>query len=97
MCVSLAAFFINGVNMESDVNKLEKMILQQVELLGGDKLEDKAKAKLLIERSKAMSDLADSYVSINRMKLDVVKELNNNGTLYEKYLGVEMPPVGKLK
>ena len=51
----------------------------------------------MIERSKAMSELADSYVSINRMKLDVVKELNQNGTLYEKYLGVEMPPVGKLK
>lgn len=83
--------------MESDVNKLEKMLLQQVELLGSDNLTDTDKAKLMIERSKAMSELADSYVSINRMKLDVVKELNANGTLYEKYLGVEMPPVGKLK
>jgi len=83
--------------MESDVNKLEKMLLQQVELLGSDNLADAEKAKLMIERSKAMSELADSYVSINRMKLDVVKELNQNGTLYEKYLGVEMPPVGKLK
>lgn len=83
--------------MESDVNKLEKMLLQQVELLGKDNLADTDKAKLMIERSKAMSELADSYVSINRMKLDVVKELNQNGTLYEKYLGVEMPPVGKLK
>lgn len=83
--------------MESDVNKLEKMLLQQVELLGSDNLADADKAKLMIERSKAMSELADSYVSINRMKLDVVKELNQNGTLYEKYLGVEMPPVGKLK
>ena len=85
--------------MESDVNKLEKMLLQQVELLGSDNLADVDKAKLMIERSKAMSELADSYVSINRMKLDVVKELNQNGTLYEKYLGVDvdMPPVGKLK
>ena len=83
--------------MKSDVNKLEKMLLQQVELLGSDNLADADKAKLMIERSKAMSELADSYVSINRMKLDVVKELNQNGTLYEKYLGVEMPPVGKLK
>ena len=83
--------------MESDVNKLEKMLLQQVELLGSDNLTDTDKAKLMIERSKAMSELADSYVNINRMKLDVVKELNQNGTLYEKYLGVEMPPVGKLK
>ena len=39
--------------MESDVNKLEKMLLQQVELLGSDNLADAEKAKLMIERSLA--------------------------------------------
>ena len=36
-----------------------------------------------------MSTLANSYISINRLKLDVVKELNNSGGLYENYLGIE--------
>ena len=42
----------------------------------------------MIDRSKSIAELTNAYVNVNRMKLDVVKELNRSGTLYEGYLGI---------
>lgn len=73
-----------------NIKELENVLLDQIEKLNDDSIaEDGDKAKIMIERSRAMSDLADSYINVNRMKLDVVKELNKNGGLYEDYLGIE--------
>lgn len=73
-----------------NIKELETALLDQIEKLNDDSIaEDNETAKMLIERSRAMSELADSYININRMKLDVVKELNRNGGLYEDYLGIE--------
>jgi hypothetical protein len=79
------------------IKELEATLLDQIEKLNDDSIfEDADKAKILIERSKAISDLTQSFVEVNRMKLDVVKELNKGGNLYENYLGVESDnPVGK--
>ena len=75
--------------MKSKIQELEHTILDQIEKLNDDSLAEDAEAiQRMIERSKAMAQLTDSFVSINRMKLDVVKELNKNGSLYENYLGI---------
>lgn len=70
--------------------ELENALLDQIEKLNDDSIgNDQEEIERIIKRSDAMSKLADSYVSLNRMKLDVVKELSNNGGLYEQYLGIE--------
>ena len=72
------------------VHELEQTLLDQIEKLNQDDvMSEPEKAQQMIERSKAMADLANAYIGINRMKLDVVKELNKGGTVYEKYLGIE--------
>ena len=79
------------------IKELEATLLDQIEKLNDDSIfEDADNAKILIERSQAISDLTQSFVEVNRMKLDVVKELNKGGNLYENDLGVESDsPVGK--
>lgn len=72
------------------VQELENVLLDQIEKLNDDSLmDDPEKAKILIERSQSMANLTNAYIGVNRMKLDVVKELNKGGNLYEKYLGIE--------
>lgn len=79
-----------GVAKKNRLQELENVLLDQIEKLNQDDIaSDKEAAQVLIERSQAMSTLANSYISINRLKLDVVKELNNSGGLYESYLGIE--------
>ena len=72
------------------VQELENVLLDQIEKLNDDSvMDDPEKAKILIERSQSMANLTNAYIGVNRMKLDIVKELNKGGTLYEKYLGIE--------
>ena len=79
-----------GAAKKNRLQELENVLLDQIEKLNQDDIaSDKEAAQVLIERSQAMSTLANSYISINRLKLDVVKELNNSGGLYEGYLGIE--------
>ena len=79
-----------GAAKNNRLQELENVLLDQIEKLNQDDIaSDKEAAQVLIERSQAMSNLANSYISINRLKLDVVKELNNSGGLYEDYLGIE--------
>lgn len=80
-----------GAAKQNRLQELENVLLDQIEKLNQDDIaSDKEAAQVLIERSQAMSNLANSYISINRLKLDVVKELNNSGGLYESYLGIEV-------
>ena len=70
--------------------ELENVLLDQIEKLNDDSvMDDPEKAKILIERSQSMANFTNAYIGVNRMKLDIVKELNKGGTLYEKYLGIE--------
>ena len=72
------------------IQELENCLLDQIEKLNDDSLaSDVDAAKAVIEKSKAMSDLTNSYIGLQRMKLDVVKHLSANGGLYEDYLGIE--------
>ena len=70
--------------------ELEKVLLDQIEKLNQDDLmADPESAKTLIDKSHAMSELAGQYITMQNTKLAIVKELNNGGTIYEKFLGIE--------
>lgn len=72
------------------MDELEATLLDQIEKLNDDSLaEDKENAQIMIEKSKAMSDLAGRINDLNRLKLDVYKEANANGGVYEKMLGID--------
>lgn len=72
------------------MEELEKTLLDQIEKLNDDSLaDDPDKARLQIDKSKAMSDLAGKTIELNRLKLDIYKEANANGGVYEKFLGIE--------
>lgn len=72
------------------LEELENTLLDQIEKLNDDSLaDDPDKARLMIEKSKVMSDLAGRVTEMNRLKLDVYKEANQNGGIYEKFLGIE--------
>ena len=72
------------------IDELENTLLDQIEKLNDDSLaEDVDKAKMMIEKSKVMSDLAGRVIELNRLKLDVYGEANENGGIYEKFLGIE--------
>lgn len=73
------------------LDELENTLLDQIEKLNDDSLaDDPDQARLMIEKSKVMSDLAGRVTEMNRLKLDVYKEANQNGGIYEKFLGVEI-------
>lgn len=76
-----------------NITELEKTLLDQIEKLNDDSIaEDETACRALIDRSNAMSDLSHNVIEIQRLKLDVVKTLENNGGLYENYLGIEDAP-----
>ena len=73
-------------------DELEKVLLDQIEKLNDDSVMDEPeKARILVERSRYMSDLANSFIELNRLKLDIVKEMSRNrgSEIYANYLGVE--------
>ena len=62
------------------MDELEAVLLDQIEKLNDDSLaEDVEKAQMMIDKSKAISDLAGRVNDLNRLKLDVYKEANANG------------------
>lgn len=73
------------------LDELENTLLDQIEKLNDDSLaDDPEKAKMMIEKSKVMSDLAGRVTEMNRLKFDLYKEANANGGIYEKFLGIEI-------
>lgn len=80
------------------INELENVLLDQIEKLNDDTIfEDKEKAGILVERSKAISSLTQNFVNVQNMKLNVVKTLSENGGIYESYLGIEDGSKGATK
>lgn len=77
-----------GAKMKLD--ELENTLLDQIEKLNDDSLaDDPEKAQMMIDKSKVMSDLAGRVNEMNRLKLDIYKEANTNGGMYERFLGIE--------
>ena len=73
-------------------DELEKVLLDQIEKLNDDSVMDEPeKARILVERSRYMSDLANSFIELNRLKLDIVKEMSRDrgSEIYANYLGIE--------
>ena len=72
------------------IDELEKTLLDQIEKVNDDSLaEDFDNARIMIEKSKVMSDLAGRVTELNRLKFDLYQEANANGGIYEKFLGIE--------
>lgn len=71
------------------LDELERVLLDQIETLNDNSLFDnEEEARIVVEKSRAISKLAADYVNIQQLKLNIVKELNKNGTAYEQFLGV---------
>lgn len=72
------------------LDELEMTLLDQIEKLNDDSLtNDIEQARIMIDKSKAISDLAGRVNELNNLKLAVYKEANANGGVYEKFLGIE--------
>lgn len=57
--------------MSSTIEELENTILSQIEALGdNDLLSDPEDAKQLIDRSRAMAELTNSYIEIQKTRLE---------------------------
>ena len=73
-----------------NIKELELTLIDQIEKLNDDSIaEDEQACRAMIEKSNAMSGLTNAYIGIQRLKLDIVKQLDKNGGLYEEYLGIE--------
>lgn len=69
--------------------ELEDVLLNQIETLADDSLfEDKEKAEILINKSKAISELSKNFTELQQTKLAIAKEASRCG-LYDKFLGIE--------
>lgn len=84
------------------IEELENVLLSQIEALSdNDFLAKPEDAEQLISRSKAMSELTNSYIDIQktkieaqRVKIEVVKVAQNSvGLGYESYLGIDAPDI----
>ncbi len=74
----------------SKITELENVLLNQIELLNEEGLLDNPEeAKIVIEKSKAISDLTRNFTDIQRTKLEVVKVAISENGLYDQYLGIE--------
>lgn len=73
-----------------NLKELENVLLDQIEKLNDDSIaEEEEDTKMLVDRSRAISELADNVLQLNRLKVDVVKISENSNGAYNKYLGVE--------
>lgn len=76
-------------NSKGTFQELENVLMDQIEKLNDDSIGgDAENIKLMIERSKAISELTKNVVEMNRFKLDVVKAAETTGGLYDEYLGI---------
>jgi len=76
---------MNGIFLE-----VEKTLIDQIEKLNDDSLfEDPEAAKQVVERSKAISSLANNYMQMQEFKLNLVKTCESTGPIYNGVLGIE--------
>lgn len=72
------------------IEELEKTLLDQIEKLNDDSIfSNKEEAFLVIEKSKTISALASTFIDMQSLKLNIAKELEKSGGIYEKFLGIE--------
>ena len=67
--------------------ELENVLLDQIEKINDDSVScSEEECVRLINRSKAISDLADNVIQLNRLKLDIVKASEENPAVYQTLL-----------
>lgn len=72
------------------LEELENVLLNQIEMLDDESsFKDTEEVELAVKKTKAISDLTANYIGIQQLKLNIVKELNSSGSIYEDYLGVK--------
>jgi hypothetical protein len=80
------------------IEELENVLLNQIEMLNDESLNDTPEtAKIAVDKSKQISELTNSYIGLKnlelserRLKLDAVKiAMDDNGYMYQSYLGIE--------
>ena len=84
--------------MTTRTQELEDIILEQIEKLNQDDImSTPEELKNLLDRSKAISELTDSLINIQRTKIDAQRvrieavrvAKDQQGLGYEKYLGIQ--------
>lgn len=64
--------------------ELENVLLDQLEKLNDDSLNtSEEELNRVLNKSKAISALADNVIELNRLKLDIVKASEDNTFVYE--------------
>lgn len=67
--------------------ELENVLLDQIEKVNDDSLAmSDEECTRLLNRSKAISDLADNVIQLNRLKLDIVKASEDNPSVYQSLI-----------
>lgn len=84
-------FYLEGKNMaKTQFKQLEEVLMDQIQKLNDDSIfEKEEEAKIIIDKSKAISDLVKNYTELQNTKINIVRTVENNGGLYEGYLGIE--------
>lgn len=70
-------------------DELERTLLDQIEKLNDEPIDgdaDREKAEIMVAKSRAISDLTDRYVALNRLKLDIAVKAEENGVVYRQML-----------
>lgn len=77
---------------------VEDALVSQIQALNDDSIfNDKESAKMLVERSKAISDLACRFVEMDRMKLEAIRVYTAAGYKPpENAVGQKLEPVRPL-
>lgn len=64
--------------------ELENVLLDQLEKLNDDSLNtSEEELNRVLNKSKAISALADNVIELNRLKLDIVKASEDNDLVYQ--------------
>lgn len=79
---------------KNQFKELENVLLDQIEKLSDDSLfEDEQKARIVIEKSRAISDLSENFTTLQQTKLAIAKEISKdivyNDVQLKGFLGIE--------
>ena len=73
------------------IDELEKTLLDQIEKLNDDSLaEDFDNARIMIEKSKVMSDLAGRVTELNRLKFDLYRKPTQTAEYMKNFWGLKI-------
>lgn len=74
---------------KNKIEELENVLLDQIEKLNDDSLmSDPEQARIVVDKSRAISELSKNYSDIQRLKLEVVRTAMKDMS-YAGYLGLD--------